>query len=227
MPRIRAGSIEIAYETHGDGDPLLLIMGMGLPGAAWSGTLPFLTEFNCIYFDNRGIGNSDRQEGPYTIPQLADDASNLLDSLEIQRAKVYGFSMGGMIAQELTLRHPAQVQKLVLGCTTPGGPRATVTNTQEILEALSMQAADQDAAADLILRLSVPASVTVPEDMKTGFAAMLKMLPPPEPRIIEKTFAGVLEFNAYDRLSEIKCPVMIVHGDADILFPSDNCRSPR
>ena len=85
---------------------LLLIMGLGLPGAAWLASLPFLTQFKCIYFDNRGTGNSDKPEGPYTIPQLADDAGNLLDSFGIHKAKVYGFSMGGMIAQELTLRHP-------------------------------------------------------------------------------------------------------------------------
>jgi len=225
MPKIPAGAIEISYETYGDGEPLLLIMGLGLPGAAWLGSLPFLTQFKCIYFDNRGTGNSDKPEGPYTIPQLADDARNLLDSLGVQKAKVYGFSMGGMIAQELTLRHPAQVQKLVLGCTTPGGPLATRAAdevTQKLMEGLSLQTVDQDAAADVIVRLSVPADFKVDEALKAGFAAMLKMAPPPEPQIIEKTLAGVVEFNAYHRLSEIRCPVMIVHGDKDILIPSEN-----
>ncbi|MBV8453682.1 MAG: alpha/beta fold hydrolase [Deltaproteobacteria bacterium] len=222
MPKIQAGSIEIAYETYGNGETLLLIMGLGLPGTAWIGRLPFLTQFKCVYFDNRGTGNSDGPEGPYTIPQLADDASNLLDSLGIEKAKVYGFSMGGMIAQELALRHPAQVQKLVLGCTTPGGPHAVLTNTKKILEALSLQTVDQDGAADAILRLSVPPSFKVDEELKAGFAAVLKMAPPPQPQIIEKTLAGVLAFNAYDRLDEIKCPVMIVHGDMDILIPSEN-----
>ena len=222
MPKIQAGAIEISYETYGDGEPLLLIMGLGLPGAAWLASLPFLTQFKCIYFDNRGTGNSDKPEGPYTIPQLADDAGNLLDSLGIHKAKVYGFSMGGMIAQELTLRHPAQVQKLVLGCTTPGGPLALIKSLKELVAALSLQTVDQDAAAGAILQLSVPADFKVDDDQKAGFAAVLKMAPPPEPRIIEKTLAGVLEFNVYNRLSEIKCPVMVVHGDKDILIPFEN-----
>ena len=76
--------------------------------------------------------------------------------------------------------------------------------------------------ADAILQLSVPARSKVDDDQKAGFAAVLKMAPPPEPQIIEKTLAGVLDFNAYHRLSEIRCPVMIVHGDKDILIPSEN-----
>ncbi len=64
-----------------------------------------------------------KPEGIYTVEQMADDASNLLAALNIPKAKVFGISMGGMIAQELTLRHPEQVAKVVLGCTMAGGPR--------------------------------------------------------------------------------------------------------
>jgi len=122
MPKIQAGAIGISYETYGDGEPLLLIMGFGAPGAAWLPILPLLPGFKCVYFDNRGTGNSDQPADNYTIPQMAEDASNLLKALGIDRAKVFGVSMGGMIAQELTLRHPEQVERLVLGCTTPGVP---------------------------------------------------------------------------------------------------------
>ena len=73
MPKIQAGTIEISYETYGDGEPLLLIMGLGLPGGM-ARQSAFLTQFKCIYFDNRGTGNSEKPEGPYTIPQLADHA---------------------------------------------------------------------------------------------------------------------------------------------------------
>ena len=108
MPKIKAGSINLNYDTFGEGEPLLLIMGFGMPGIAWLPSLPMLPGFKCIYFDNRGTGMSDKPEGTYTIEQMADDASNLLKALSIAKAKVFGVSMGGMIAQELTLRHPEQ-----------------------------------------------------------------------------------------------------------------------
>ena len=122
MPIIKAGSINLNYDIYGSGEPLLLIMGFGMPGIAWMPLLPMLQGFQCIYFDNRGTGNSDQPQDGYTVAEMAEDTSNLLSALGIEKARVYGVSMGGMIAQELALRHPAQVTKLVLGCTTSGGP---------------------------------------------------------------------------------------------------------
>jgi len=110
MPRIKAGSINVNYEIAGQGEPLLLIMGFMAPGAAWLPTLPMLSMFRCIYFDNRGTGLTDKPEGIYTAEQMADDASNLLNALNLPKAKIFGVSMGGMIAQELVLRHPEQVE---------------------------------------------------------------------------------------------------------------------
>ena len=117
MPSVKAGNINLNYDTYGDGEPLLLIMGFGMSGAGWIPSLPFFNGFKSIYFDNRGTGLSDKPEGIYTVEAMADDASNLLRALGIAKAKVFGVSMGGMIAQELTLRHPEQVTKVVLGCT--------------------------------------------------------------------------------------------------------------
>jgi len=124
MPQIGANGIRINYEIVGQGQALLLIMGFGMPGAAWAPMVPFFSGFQCIYFDNWGTGLSDKPDGPYTIADMAEDASALLRGIGIERARVYGISMGGMIAQELALRHPEQVAKLVLGCTTPGGQSA-------------------------------------------------------------------------------------------------------
>ena len=121
MPLIKAGNINLNYETYGDGEPLLLIMGFGMSGAAWIPALPFLNGFKCIYFDNRGTGLSDKPEGIYTVEAMADDASSLMRALGIEKAKVFGVSMGGMIAQELTLRHPEQVARSCSVARWPGG----------------------------------------------------------------------------------------------------------
>ena len=89
MPLIKAGNINLNYDTFGDGEPLLLIMGFGMSGAGWIPSLPFFSGFKSIYFDNRGTGLSDKPEGIYTVETMADDASNLLKALGIAKAKVF------------------------------------------------------------------------------------------------------------------------------------------
>src|SRR5260370_31954738 len=106
MPKISAGSIDLNYETFGQGDPLLLIMGFGLPGVAWAPTLPFMAGFNCVYFHNRGAGNSDKPHGPHTIPPLAGDACNLLRPLGSAKAAASGASLAGMMPHKRARRPP-------------------------------------------------------------------------------------------------------------------------
>src|ERR1041384_755350 len=120
MSTARVGSVELYWEEHGSGDPLLLIMGLAADSRAWMFQIPdFAARYRTIAFDNRGVGRSSKPAGPYTIHEMADDAAGLLDALSIDRAHVVGVSMGGMIAQELVLRAPEKVRGLVLGCTYP------------------------------------------------------------------------------------------------------------
>jgi pimeloyl-ACP methyl ester carboxylesterase len=227
MARIQAGAIELNYETYGEGDPLLLIMGFGAPGAAWMPILPLLPGFKCIYFDNRGAGSSDSPPDGYTIPQMAEDASNLLKALGIGQAKVFGVSMGGMIAQELTIRHPEQVERVVLGCTTPGGPLAVRPPDEmvdQLIAALDLATAESvDPALDLIMPLLFPPDfIAAHPELRQFMTAGLKVGAPPPRETLERTRAGVMDFDASDRLAQIQCPVLIVHGDKDVLTPPEN-----
>ena len=117
--------MNIKWESSGDGPPLLLIQGLGYGRWGWEPIVPGLAaRHRVIRFDNRGIGESDKPEGPYTAAQMAGDALQVLDEAGIERANVIGASLGGMIAQELAVTAPDRVDKLVLCCTTPGGPDA-------------------------------------------------------------------------------------------------------
>ncbi|HZC44985.1 MAG TPA: alpha/beta hydrolase [Candidatus Acidoferrum sp.] len=226
MPLIKAGNINLSYETFGEGEPLLLIMGFGMPGAAWLPSLPFLSGFKSIYFDNRGTGLSDKPEGIYTVEAMADDASNLLRALGIEKAKVFGVSMGGMIAQELTLRHPEQVIKIALGCTMAGGPTAKTASpeiVEKLMTAQKMMSVDVEKAFDLLLPVLMPDEfIAEHPEIKQMMVAGARMMPRTPSETADRALAGIQQFNAYDRLGQIKCPVLIVHGDKDVLVPPEN-----
>jgi 3-oxoadipate enol-lactonase len=205
---------------------LLLIMGFGLPGAAWTPWLALMPGFRCIYFDNRGTGESDRPDGPYTIAEMADDTSGLLTALGIASANVYGVSMGGMIAMELTLRRPDQVKKLVLGFTTAGGSTAKLGPPEvyeQMTSAFARMASDSSAALDILMPLLYPPEfIASHPELKQMMMLAAGMMTATPPETLERTAAGVVGFNAYDRLDQIKCPVLIIHGEKDVIIPPEN-----
>ncbi len=118
MPHVSVQGRKVYHELHGEhpGVPLVLVMGMGGSCRGW---LPlqvpdFSEHRRTLIFDHRGVGSTDDPGGPFTTADLADDTAGLLDRLEIERADVMGAFMGGMVAQELALRHPDRVDRLVL-----------------------------------------------------------------------------------------------------------------
>ncbi len=114
--------MKIVWEERGDGHPLLLIQGLGYARWSWEPIVAGLAErYRVLFFDNRGIGESDAPPGPYTARAMADDALQVLDEAGVSHAHVLGASLGGMIAQELAVASPERVDRLVLCCTTPGG----------------------------------------------------------------------------------------------------------
>ena len=115
----------IYWDEQGSGDPILLIMGLGYPSYLWHRTRPVLNKrYRTIALDNRGSGQSDAPAGPYSIALMASDAAATLEAAGVERAHVFGLSMGGMIAQEFALQYPERLRSLILGCTAPGGPNA-------------------------------------------------------------------------------------------------------
>jgi pimeloyl-ACP methyl ester carboxylesterase len=119
MPKIKVDGISLYYEVRGNGQPVLLIAGLGSDVSSWAGVVDKLSaRFKVIAFDNRGVGRSDIPNKRYTVRQMAGDAVRLLDHLKIKRAHVIGHSMGGYIAQELAINHSERVDKLILESTS-------------------------------------------------------------------------------------------------------------
>src|SRR5512137_1250660 len=107
MPKVKVNGVTLDYEVEGQGDPLIMIIGLGSDQSNWRLQKgQFNKLFRVITFDNRGAGKSDKPPGPYSIKMMADDTIGLMDYLRIDKAHILGVSMGGMIAQEIAINYP-------------------------------------------------------------------------------------------------------------------------
>jgi pimeloyl-ACP methyl ester carboxylesterase len=123
VARVSVNGFTLYYEIEGDGEPVVLIPGFAAGRKTWVLQTPSLSRnFRVITFDPRGVAASDKPEGPQSISLLADDVAHLLQALGISRAHIVGASFGGFVAQEFALRYPFMTRKLVLCCTSFGGP---------------------------------------------------------------------------------------------------------
>jgi len=220
MPYTTNNGVKIYWEEHGSGEPLLLIMGLGASLDQWSRTLPALSaHYRTIVFDNRGVGKTDMPDGPYPIATMADDARCVLDAAGVQSAHVYGISMGGMIAQELALQYPARVRKLVLGCTSPGGPKVVRADA----EATAMLMNRPNMTIDEALEASIPIlydTHTPRERINEDLAIRRKTYPPPAAFMSQ--MMGIFAWQSWDRLAAITAPTLVIHGASDRLVPPGN-----
>jgi pimeloyl-ACP methyl ester carboxylesterase len=129
VPKASVNGFQLYYEIEGDGEPIVLIPGFASGREIWSRQTPALSrDFRVITFDPRGVSASDKPDGPQTIGLLADDLAHLLLVLHIHKAHVLGASFGGFVAQEFALKYPSMTGKLVLCCTSFGGPNHVASN---------------------------------------------------------------------------------------------------
>jgi len=224
MPHAHVNGVNLHYEVEGRGQPLLLIMGLGAPAAAWDPE--FVREMTkthkVVTYDNRGTGLSDKPDVPYSIALFASDAVGLLDALDISRAHVLGVSMGGMIAQELTIHYPQRVASLILGCTTPGGKHA-VAAPPESLKALEGRAGQTpEEAAREGWKLSFSAEF-IREHRAELEAHLPRVLAHVTPRFAyERHYQATMTLRVYKRLQEITAPTLVATGRDDVLIPAAN-----
>jgi pimeloyl-ACP methyl ester carboxylesterase len=216
-------SVRIAWERHGSGAPLLLIHGLGYARWGWEPVLPGLAEhFEVILFDNRGIGESDAPPGPYTAAEMAEDAVRVLDEAGVERAHVAGTSLGGMVAQELALAHPGRVDRLVLACTTPGGPKAHPMPRQTV--ALMAEAATLEPAVALrrfVENALAPGTAVRRPELVDGIMTY-RLATAQAPAAWAAQAAAGAAFDAYDRIGGLQAPTLVQHGGEDVVVDPRN-----
>ena len=226
MPTTQIGAQTIYYDEYGAGQLLILIPGLGGSRLGWSKQIePFLEKYRVINLDNRDAGSSGQSANAYGIGDMADDIAGLIKKLALGSAFVVGVSMGGFIAQHLTLRHPALVKKLVL-VSTSAGSAMHVKPAPEIAALLV-----REPSEDIETRVRrSQAMITGP-----GFA---ELHPEDVARAVEHAFKLPMSPEAYQRqlnaaishtlggtrarLGEIRVPTLVIHGDSDPLVPYPN-----
>jgi len=216
-----ADGTALYWEDSGEGDPLLLIQGLGFSAALWYRILPALEQrHRVIRYDARGIGRSDVPEGPYSVDLMATDAMAVLDAAGVDRAHVFGCSLGGIVAQEVAIRHGDRVQGLILCCTHPAGT-AAVWPDEAVMAMLRNRATLPREEA---IRASIPVAYadTTPQDWIEEDVRLRLELPTTETGYMGQLMAGLGYGGTIDRLPTVTVPTLVITGDRDQMVPPAN-----
>jgi pimeloyl-ACP methyl ester carboxylesterase len=212
MAFAKVNGINVNYRVEGQGQPLVMVAGLAMNLSGWQPQLAvFKKQYRIITFDNRGIGKSDKPKGPYPPKIMAEDTVQLMDHLNIKEAHILGVSMGGLIAQEIAIRHPARVVKLILVSTWSYQDNYNNGITSAMLEAAKLpirQGATLlvDASMDkLFNRLFILPTLKV----------QCKSMKKPEATGIEGQRDGVMDYSSLNRLRLIKAPTLVIAGTKD------------
>ncbi len=228
MAYVELRGIRIYYERAGKGPPLLFVNGSQGDLRARPGPFegPLGEHFDLLAHDQRGLGQTDRPDGPYTMEDYAEDAAALLDHVGWERCSVIGVSFGGMVAQELAVRYPERIERLVLCCTSPGGAgRASYP-----LHELQSLPDDERALHGLELadtRMDAAWRAANPEAFENVLAMMAKRatVGAGEPGRAEgaaRQLEARRHHDVYDRLPTLAMPTLICAGRYDGIAPLAN-----
>lgn len=225
MPKVRVADINIHYETYGQGEPLVLIMGLGGGSSLWWRQVDFFSpEYRVVVYDSRGVGRTDKPDTPYSMDMLVGDAAGLLERLGIASAHIYGVSMGGMVAQELALRYPELVSSLVLGATTCGGGHAAMPSQETLQKLFGIMTLSPEEAVKVATSVTFSPTFIERHPDKINDWLIKGAESPPSPMGFKRQAEAAAGFDTYDRLPQIRVPTLILAGTADQLIPSDNSR---
>jgi len=212
---------QIYYEMQGEGEPLILIMGIGGDSTLWAPyQVPeFSTRFQVIVLDNRDAGRSSKTSGSYTVADMADDVAGLMDGLGIERAHILGISMGGMIAQEFALRHPDRLDRLILTGTGAATGRARFDPIMAWDFVKQHDTGGQAFAAQQFIWLFSTDFLRNHQVVDQTLALFANNPNPFSLEAYARQAQAYLEHDSLDRLGDVKAPTLVISGEQDRLAP--------
>jgi pimeloyl-ACP methyl ester carboxylesterase len=226
MPKVKVNDIEMYYEVHGEGTPLIMTQGYSGSSQGWKPELiqGLANQLKVIIFDNRGTGRSDKPDIEYSIKNMADDLAGLMEAIDIPRAHVLGLSMGGLIAQEIALSYPERVQSLIL-CSTSCRLGHTIGTHRDFLEFIENAAKGRltGLSPDFILEMCYT-SEYLQDNKESLLESMASSEYPTPPVGYIRQAQAILNFDSCERLPQLNTRCLVLAGERDILSPPDNSR---
>ncbi len=219
---VPVGDINITYKVLGQGEPIVLIMGYSSTMDMWAPLFldNLSSQYKVIIFDNRGMGNATAPPGNFSIVQFANDTAGLLTALGIEKAHILGWSMGSFVAQELAIRNPERVNKIILYAADCGGKEAVMPSPQILNDLANTSGSPEERGMRLF-------NLLFPKDWLSKQPAFYKWFPLPKetslPENIERQAQAIATWpGSFDRLGSIKSPVLVVTGAVDVITPPEN-----
>lgn len=219
MPKANLGDCEIYFEQHGEGEPLLLVSGLGGVGSYWKPNLPaFTPKYRVILHDHRGSGSSTHSRMKYSVDQMTDDLVRLMDRLRIERAHLVGQSTGGAIGQTLAITHPERVGKLVLAGTWTKADAYFLRlfeARKSLLNSAGVEAYIRALPVFLYPAWYVSAHIRVFEEREK---LAIPASPPAE--VIAARIDAICAFDRSAELGSIRAKTLVICARDDIITPS-------
>ena len=200
MPIAKVNDINMYYEIHGEGEPLIFIQGLGTEiSSAGLFTAELAKKYSVIMFDNRGTGRTDKPDAHYSIEMMAEDTVRLMDKLKIEKAHFMGGSMGACMLQVIAAKYPERVNSMVLYLATPRF---------------------SDALKNAMMPFLKPQKV---EEGKTNQMHPLFMQKyPPTEGSLSRQLEANMKFDGRDLIGQIKAPTLIINATKDRFIPIES-----
>ena len=220
MPFVRANDIEIYYEVHGEGVPIVCVGGLGTDISLWKDYIkPLSKDYKVILFDNRGGGQTEAPEIPYSIEMMAEDIVALLEALHIPSAHFIGHSMGGAIVMQLCIQHRDKVRKAVIA-----GSFAKLPETARLQTLANRKLFDAGTPAEIMLESRLPwlysnDFLSDPENIKKTIHKRLHSPFPQSPAGYYGQMDALLSLDLSKDLNKIEAKTLIIAGDEDLFTP--------
>lgn len=226
MPQVKVNGVQLYYEEHGEGEPLVLVPGFGTGLWIWYRQVPTLAEhFRVVTFDPRGVARSEQRDEAVEMRTFADDVAALLRALDLESAHVLGASFGGFVAQEFALRYPQMTRSLILCCTSFGGPghRPPAPETLAAIASTKGLNTEERVRENWLLAFSKDFTVDNPDEVER--VARLRAESYVPEFVYLRQLQAAMAFDAEARVSQIEAPTLVITGDEDVIVPHENSRN--